>query len=105
MMPKRLQQHISSITTKWKNQLLITPKTSDGMSKQQAEEVIEALKQARASGSLPPMEYEYNPHPRIFGSDPLYLYPKTEDPTQLKDLHSRVRTILHTAFGDKYVIA
>ena len=82
-------------------EIAITPKGKSGMSGKDNDAVLVVLRKARAQGVLPAMSFEYNKHPRVFGSDPLYLLPKGAD---LKRTGVKVRSVIRQAFGDKYSV-
>lgn len=83
------------------SEIEITPKGKRGMSGKDNDAVLAVLRRARTQGVLPSMSFEYNRHPRIFGSDPLYLTPKGAD---LRRTAVKVRSVIRGAFGDRYSV-
>ncbi len=79
----------------------VSVKGKPGLTSKENSEVINALRQARVAGELPRLSFEYNPHPKLFGKDPLYLSPKTGD---VKRVAVKVRTALRKRFGSKYSV-
>jgi len=82
-------------------EIAVTRKGKTGLSGEETKEVLSAIRSARGRGQLPAMSYEYNPHPRIFGKDPIYLIPKNAD---VKRTGVKVRAVLRQRFGDKYSV-
>ena len=79
----------------------VAVKGKSGLSSKENKDVITALRQARTAGEIPGLSFEYNPHPKVFGKDPLYLSPKTGD---VKRAAVQVRTALRKRFADKYSV-
>ena len=84
-----------------KRKLSVTEKGKGGLSQNQAESILVALKQAKARGGLPPLSYEYNPHSRLFGRDPLYVWPKSGGAARVG---VKIRNIIRGKFGGKYSV-
>ena len=72
-----------------------------GLSSSEVDDALKVIRAAKAQGKLPAMTYEYNPHTRIFGKDPLYLKPKSAD---LRRTAVKVRTVLRAKYGSKYFV-
>jgi len=67
-----------------------------GLSSREAKEVIDLVRQAKHAGEVPAMSYEYNPHSRFFGKDPVYFQPKTAD---LRRTAVKLRKVLRKRVG------
>ena len=85
---------------KW---ISITPAGKAGMSRQQIDEVVATLRGARKADKIPLLSFEYNPHPRAFGADPLYLQLKTKG-AGIARTGVKVRTVIRDKFGSKYSV-
>ena len=79
----------------------VSVKGKSGLTSKENSEAINALRQAKVAGEIPGLLFEYNPHPKIFGKDPLYLSPKTGD---VKRAAVQTRTALRKRFGSKYSV-
>lgn len=83
-------------------EFFVVPRGKMGMSSKENNEVLAVLRAARLRGELPPLQYEYNKHPTLWGKDPLYLHPKSG--VDVARTGVRVRTVLRREFGSRFSV-